>query len=180
MVDVVLPVFDEAAALPWVLGRIPPGVRPIVVDNGSTDGSREIARGMGARVVGEPRRGFGAACYAGLLATRAEVVCFMDCDASLDPAELPLVAEPVARGEADLVLGARRAEPAGSALRAPGRGRMRGGGFPLPPPPPKRFLPGGPPRRDRRPPTHPRPVRAARREPLLALGIENRRFGWPL
>jgi glycosyltransferase involved in cell wall biosynthesis len=180
MVDVVLPVFDEAAALPWVLGRIPPGVRPIVVDNGSTDGSREIARGMGARVVGEPRRGFGAACYAGLLATRAEVVCFMDCDASLDPAELPLVAEPVARGEADLVLGARRAEPAGSALRAPGRGRMRGGGFPIHARLANRFLAWELRRRTGCPLTDLGPMRAARREPLLALGIENRRFGWPL
>src|SRR5215207_8295182 len=67
MPDVVLPVLDEAAALPWVLGSLPPGYRPIVVDNGSTDGSGTIARGLGARVVDEPRRGFGAACWAGLV-----------------------------------------------------------------------------------------------------------------
>jgi glycosyltransferase involved in cell wall biosynthesis len=111
MPDVILPVLDEAAALPWVLGRIPAGYRPVVVDNGSTDGSAEIAGALGATVVREPRRGFGAACFAGLRAARADVVCFADCDGSLDPAELPAVAGPVLRGEADLVLGRRRPEP---------------------------------------------------------------------
>ncbi|MGH9178455.1 MAG: glycosyltransferase, partial [Acidimicrobiales bacterium] len=95
MADVVLPVLDEAEALPWVLGRMPAGYRPIVADNGSCDGSADLARGLGAEVVVEPRRGFGAACHAGLLAATDEVVCFMDCDASLDPAELPLVVEPL-------------------------------------------------------------------------------------
>lgn len=63
-VDVVLPCLDEAEALPWVLDRIPPGWRAIVVDNGSTDGSADIARALGAHVVTEPVRGFGAACHA--------------------------------------------------------------------------------------------------------------------
>src|SRR6185503_8888058 len=107
MPDVVLPVLDEREALPWVLERMPAGYDPIVVDNGSTDGSGELARRLGARVVPEPRAGFGAACFAGLLAARGEVVCFMDCDASLDPRDLPRVARPVLAGEADLVLGAR-------------------------------------------------------------------------
>jgi glycosyltransferase involved in cell wall biosynthesis len=68
-VDVVLPCLDEAAALPWVLSRIPAGYRAIVADNGSTDGSPEIAAGHGAMVVPVPRRGFGAAAHAGLEAT---------------------------------------------------------------------------------------------------------------
>ena len=62
MVEVILPVLDEAAALPWVLDRFPGGFHPLVVDNGSSDGSADIARRLGARVIGEPRRGFGAAC----------------------------------------------------------------------------------------------------------------------
>jgi dTDP-L-rhamnose 4-epimerase len=62
VVDVIFPCLDEAAALPWVLERCPTGYRPIVVDNGSTDGSAEIAPRCGATVVYEPQRGFGAAC----------------------------------------------------------------------------------------------------------------------
>ena len=107
VVDVILPVLDEVAALPAVLDRIPDGFRPLVVDNGSRDGSGTVARSLGARVVVEPRRGFGAACYAGLTAARSNVVCFMDCDGSLDPRELPRVTEPVSSGAADLCLGAR-------------------------------------------------------------------------
>jgi glycosyltransferase involved in cell wall biosynthesis len=165
MVDIVLPVLDEAAALPWVLGRMPPGFRPVVVDNGSSDGSADIARRLGAHVLHEPRRGFGAACNAGLRAAQSEVICFMDCDGSLDPAELTRVTRPVEHGTADLVLGARRAERDAFPLHARLANRAlawelrRRTGFPL---------------RDLG------PMRAARREPLLALGIEDRRFGWPL
>src|SRR5829696_6674249 len=108
MPDVVLPVLDERDALPWVLDRMPRGYEPIVVDNGSTDGSGELAAELGARVVREPVPGFGAACFAGLVAAEAEIVCFMDCDASFDPRELSRVADPVAAGTSDLVLGARR------------------------------------------------------------------------
>src|SRR5215213_1538841 len=111
MADVVLPVLDEREALPWVLGRMPAGYAPLVVDNGSSDGSAELAERLGARVVHEPRRGFGAACFAGLSAAAADFVCFMDCDGSLDPADLPRVADPVVAGHGDLVLGERHAEP---------------------------------------------------------------------
>jgi glycosyltransferase involved in cell wall biosynthesis len=90
-VDVVLPVLDEADALPVVLSKIPREYRAIVVDNGSTDGSAGLARELGACVVHEPQRGFGAACFAG----------------SLDPTELPLLVDEVVRGELDLALGAR-------------------------------------------------------------------------
>src|SRR4051794_39161887 len=106
--DVILPVLDEREALPWVLERMPPGYAPLVVDNGSTDGSGELAASLGARVVREATPGFGAACFAGLSAASAEVVCFMDCDASFDPRDLPKVADPVVERAADLVLGARR------------------------------------------------------------------------
>jgi glycosyltransferase involved in cell wall biosynthesis len=165
VVDVVLPVLDEAAALPWVLGRMPDHFRPIVVDNGSTDGSAQLARGLGARVIEEPRRGFGAACHAGLLAARTDVVCFMDCDGSLEPAELPRVAEPLLRGGGDLVLGARRPERGAWPLHARVANRAlalevrRRSGVRL---------------------SDLGPMRAARREPLLALDLQDRRFGWPL
>ncbi|MGW0210293.1 glycosyltransferase family 2 protein, partial [Streptomyces sp. NPDC003233] len=112
-VDVVLPCLDEAEALPWVLGRIPAGWRALVVDNGSTDGSPDIARALGATVVHEPRRGFGAACHAGLTAATAEIVCFCDCDASLDPALLVPFVREIRDGAADLVLGRRRPEGRG-------------------------------------------------------------------
>lgn len=165
-VDVVLPCLDEAGALPWVLERIPSGWRAIVVDNGSTDGSADIARSLGAHVVHEPRRGFGAACHAGLTAATADVVCFCDCDASLDPALLPAVAGAVLAGTADLVLGRRRpltrgAWPLHARLANLELARMvrRRTGL--------RLHDLG-------------PMRAARREPLLALALTDRRSGYPL
>jgi glycosyltransferase involved in cell wall biosynthesis len=160
--DVILPVLDEREALPWVLARMPAGYEPIVVDNGSRDGSGALAERLGARVVREDVRGFGAACFAGLLAARADVVCFMDCDASLHPRDLPRVAEPVARGDADLVLGVRRgAGPVHARLanRALAFELRRRTGARL---------------------TDLGPMRAAAREPLLVLGVRDRRFGWPL
>src|SRR5947207_13510306 len=94
-VDVVLPCLDEAAALPWVLSRIPTGYRAIVADNGSADGSPDIAAAHGATVVRVARRGFGAAAHGGLEAATAEVVCFLDADGSFDPAQLPRVVDPI-------------------------------------------------------------------------------------
>jgi glycosyltransferase involved in cell wall biosynthesis len=165
MIDVILPVLDEAESLPWVLHRIPPGYRPIVADNGSTDGSGELARRLGAVVVTEPRPGFGAACWAGLTAATSQVVCFMDCDGSLDPEDLPLVAGPVAAGAADLVLGSRSAARGAWPLHSRLANRLialelrrRTG---------SRLHDLG-------------PMRAARRTGLLELGLVDRRFGWPL
>jgi glycosyltransferase involved in cell wall biosynthesis len=166
MPDVVLPVLNERDALPWVLGRMPAGYEPIVVDNGSTDGSGELAASLGARVVVEPQPGFGAACFAGLLACRSPVVCFMDCDASFDPRELPAVAQPVADGAADLVLGARRRAP-GAPWPLHARVANAALAFELRRRAGVRLTDLG-------------PMRAARREPLLGLGLRDRRFGWPL
>jgi len=162
---VILPVLDERLALPGVLARMPTGYDPLVVDNGSTDGSGELAAELGAQVVREPQRGFGAACWAGLNAAREPVVCFMDCDGSFDPAELPRVAGPVLAGEADLVLGARRADPGAWPLS----GRIANRALTL-----ELRRRAGVRLRDLG------PMRAARREPLLALGMRDRRFGWPL
>jgi len=166
MPDVVLPVLDERDALPWVLERMPAGYAPIVVDNGSTDGSGVLAAALGARVVHEPQPGFGAACFAGLQSATDAIVCFMDCDASFDPRELPRVAGPVAAGTADLVLGARHAV-AGAAWPLHARAANAVLAFELR-------------RRTGARMTDLGPMRAARREPLLALGIRDRRFGWPL
>src|SRR5215211_7796338 len=101
-IEVILPCLNEAVALPWVLDRLPAGYQALVVDNGSTDGSAEIARGHGARTVQAQQRGYGSACHAGLIAATAELVVIMDCDGSLDPVDLPAVVRPIQAGEADL------------------------------------------------------------------------------
>ncbi|MGI8647649.1 MAG: glycosyltransferase family 2 protein [Mycobacteriales bacterium] len=108
VIDVVFPCLDEATALPWVLDRLPAGYRAIVVDNGSRDASAQIAADRGATVVTEPRRGFGSAAHAGLAAAQADWVAFCDCDASMDPAQLPRLVEPMLVGTAELVLGRRK------------------------------------------------------------------------
>src|SRR5258708_24229938 len=109
VIDVVLPCLNEAEALPWVLGRMPLGYRAIVADNGSTDGSAELAADLGAVVVHARPAGFGAAAHAGLLAAESDIVCFLDADGSLDPAQLPRVASLIPG--ADLVLGRRPPAP---------------------------------------------------------------------
>ncbi len=156
---------DEVEALPWVLSRMPAGFEPIVVDNGSSDGSAQLAAALGARVVDEPLRGFGAACWAGLQAARSEVVCFMDCDGSLDPRELPLLAGPVAGCVADLALGARVPERGAW----PWHARLG-----------NRALAAELRRRTGAELSDIGPMRAARRTALLELGVRDRRFGWPL
>lgn len=181
-IDVILPCLDEAAALPAVLSTMPEGFRPIVADNGSTDGSAEVARSYGARVVTVPETGFGAACHGGLLAAETDVVCVMDADASLDPRELPAVAGPVVGGNADLVLGRRVPEGHGAwplharaanavlaRLLSATLSRRRDGDSNT---------------------THLErqevrlrdlgPMRALLREPLLALELTDRGFGYPL
>src|SRR6266545_7320370 len=106
-VDVVLPCLNESAALPGVLAALPEGYRAIVVDNGSTDGSPEVAARHGASVVHEPRKGYGAAVHTGLERAESEIVCFLDADGSLDPGELPALVRLVADGRATLAVGRR-------------------------------------------------------------------------
>ena len=103
-VELVLPCLDEVGGLRWLLPRVPAGIAVILADNGSTDGSGEIARQYGARVVDVPQRGYGAACHAGLLAASADIVVVMDADGSLDPAQLDRVLDPVRDGRLDLVI----------------------------------------------------------------------------
>lgn len=109
-IGVIIPTRNEAAALPGVLAAILPRVAEVVVvDTASTDGTPEIARRLGARVVAEPRRGYGRACLAGIAALSPEVdtVLFMDADAADRPEDLAALLAPIEAGEADLVIGAR-------------------------------------------------------------------------
>jgi glycosyltransferase involved in cell wall biosynthesis len=163
VLDVVLPALNEAKALPWVLERMPTDTRPIVVDNGSTDGTARIAAALGALVVAEPQRGFGAACWTGLRAATAPLVAFMDADASLDPRALPRLVERVDAG-VDLVLGARVPEPGAWPLHA--RLGNRAIAWELR-------------RRTGALLSDIGPMRVARREPLLGRELRDRRFGWP-
>lgn len=144
---------------------MPKSCRSIVADNGSTDGSREVAAAHGAVVVPASPKGFGAACHAGLLAATDEVVCFMDADGSLDPQQLDRVLGPLGAG-ADLVLGRRRPTARGAwplharlgNAEVARRVRARTG-FAL----------------------HDLgPMRAVRREALLSLDLQDRRSGYPL
>ncbi|RZU53642.1 glycosyl transferase family 2 [Krasilnikovia cinnamomea] len=168
MTDVVLPCRNEAAALPDLLARMPAGYRPIVVDNGSTDGSAAVARAHGAEVISVAQPGYGAAVHAGVLtADPADgVVCVMDADGSFDPAQLPRVADLVRTGVARLGVGRRR--PAARAVW-PLHARAANAALAW------RL------RRTSGLPVHDiGPVRAVRRDDLLALRLRDRRFGYPL
>jgi glycosyltransferase involved in cell wall biosynthesis len=164
--DLILPCLNEAAALPWVLGRLPDGVRAVVVDNGSTDGSAEIAAQLGATVVPCTIRGYGAACHTGLEAATAEVVAFLDADASLDPRQLIRVTAPVLSGRIDLMVGRRR-----PVSRNVWPWHLRLANAEL-----SRRI-----RRRTGVQLHDLgPMRAARREALLGLQLVDRRSGYPL
>ncbi len=109
-IAVIIPALDEEEAIGLVIAEIPPGVgETIVVDNGSRDRTAEVARAAGARVVHEPRRGYGQACLAGIAAAEgADVLVFLDGDHSDFPGQLPEVLAPILAGEADLVIGSRQ------------------------------------------------------------------------
>jgi glycosyltransferase involved in cell wall biosynthesis len=165
VIEVILPVLNEAEALPGLLAAFGGDYVPLIVDNGSTDASAAVARRHGAQVVSEPRRGFGAACFAGLAAASSDLVCFMDADGSLDPAELHLVSGPVRAGKSDLCLGSRRPDPGAWPTHA----RLA-----------NRFLAWELSRRSGARLSDLGPMRCAGREALLVLGLRDRAFGWPL
>jgi glycosyltransferase involved in cell wall biosynthesis len=170
-VDVVIPALNEAQSIGEVIRQLPPGRvrRVVVVDNGSTDGTADVARASGAVAISEPRRGYGRACWTGIEFVRQDppdILAFVDADLSDYPAELSLLLEPIEAGRADLVIGTRLggnlekgaltpAQHFGNLL-APALIRLLYG---------HRYGDLG-------------PFRAIRFEGLLSLGMQDRGFGW--
>jgi glycosyltransferase involved in cell wall biosynthesis len=164
--DLVLPCRDEAAALEALLPEIPEQFRVIVVDNGSRDGTADVARRLGATVVSESTPGYGAAVHAGLMAATADLVAFMDGDGSFDPAQLLPLVEDVRSRTADIAVGRRRSSGRGS---WPWHARA-GNALVV------AWL-----RRRIQLPAHDiAPIRVCRRTELLELGVRDRRFGYPV
>jgi glycosyltransferase involved in cell wall biosynthesis len=170
-VGLVIPALDEEAAIGTVVRAVPRALVSdlVVVDNGSSDRTASVAAAAGARVVREPRRGYGAACWAGVTALSGdiEVAAFLDGDGSQDPAELGRLLAPIAAGQADLVLGVRRfggaagGHPWHAAVGTLAVTRLLRWRF-------------GVAVRDIG------PFRAIRRDRLLALDLRDRGYGWPV
>jgi glycosyltransferase involved in cell wall biosynthesis len=170
-VTVVIPAYNEQDAISEVVRGLPPDLvhEVIVVDNGSTDATALRAAAAGARVVKEPRRGYGAACYTGLMAAdEADVTVFLDGDNSDDPSELPRLLAPIENGKADLVIGSRlsgsldpMAMPPHARLGNWLVARLMSGAYKV------RITDIG-------------SFRAVRREVLLSLCMEQMTFGWPV
>ena len=172
-ISAIVPALNEAPSIECVVGGLKTqsllaSGEVIVVDNGSTDDTGELARRAGARVVREERRGYGQACLAGVLAAEdAEVVVLLDGDAADDPDDLPQVLTPLLKGEADLVVGSR-------ALGKRDRGSMtwqqvvgnKLASFMM------RAIYGVR-------VTDVGPFRAIRRKDLLALNMQEMTYGWP-
>ena len=164
-VTVVLPCLNEAASLPGVLAAIPEGYRPLVVDNNSTDDTAEVARRHGAEVVAERRPGYGSAVHAGVTAAATPIVAVLDADGSLDPRDLPALVDELGRG-ADMAIGRRRPV---AGLRWPWHARLGTAAVCW------RL------RNRYRLPVHDiAPMRVARRDALIALGVTDRRTGYPV
>jgi glycosyltransferase involved in cell wall biosynthesis len=118
-VSVVIPTHNEAQAIDRVLADLPSDLvsEVILVDSNSNDGTPEIAASRGARVIQEPRRGYGRACLTGLAATNSpDVVVFLDGDYSDRPSELPILLAPIIEGRADITLGSRLRQHSAGAL----------------------------------------------------------------
>ena len=164
-VTVVLPCLNEAASLPGVLADLPDGYRALVVDNNSTDETAEVARRHGAEVVAESRPGYGAAVHAGVVAATTPIVAVLDADGSLDPRELPAMVDDV-EGGADMAIGRRRAAPG---LKWPWHARLGTAAVCW-----RLRTRHGLAVHDIA------PMRVARRDALLDLGVADRRSGYPL
>ena len=170
-VSVIIPTYNEGQSIGLVLADIPAGIvqQVLVVDSESTDGTAQIARDMGAEVLHEPRRGYGRACLTGLAAVNApDVVVFLDGDYSDRPAEMSRLLEPLRSGAADIVIGSRLAGErmagsmpwhavAGNRLAARLIALLSG----------VRLTDLG-------------PFRAARYHALIALGLRESTYGWPV
>lgn len=164
--DLILPCRDEAMALPALVGQVPTEFAVVVVDNGSRDGTADVASALGVRVVHEPVAGYGAAVHAGLLAATHEYVAFMDGDGSFDPRELLPLLDEVVAGRAELAVGRRRpvdrrvwpwhARLGNALIVAWLRRRIGMTAHDI------------------------APIRVCRRADLLALGVQDRRFGYPV
>ena len=168
-VSVIIPTRNEAAAIRRVLADLPVDLvtEVLVVDSNSTDGTPEIAASLGARIVREPRGGYGRACLAGLAAASApDVVVFLDGDYSDRPAELPRLLAPITEGRADITLGSRLGEErvAGALPWHAALGNRLAAGL-------IRHLYG-------LPITDLGPFRAARTEVLRELALEETTYGW--
>lgn len=169
-VSLIIPALNEAECLEPLLSEVPTGMvqQVIVVDNGSTDNTAQVAQAAGAMVVREPRRGYGFACAAGTAVAQGDVLAFMDGDGSFMPGELLNLLAPLSSGKADLVLGARRAANANKIVMPPHQRfgnhlfvwllRLRFG----------LIL------------TDLGPYRVIQRDLLLDLAMQEHTFGWPL
>lgn len=162
---VVIPCRDEAESLPAIIRALPADIHPLVVDNGSVDGTADVAAALGCTVVYQPLPGYGSAVHAGVEACTTEIVCTIDGDGSMDPADLTQLVDAVAAG-ADLAVGRRRPVdrrtwPLHSRVGTHWIARRL--------------------RNRYRTTIHDiGPMRAVRREDLLGLGITDRRFGYPV
>lgn len=164
--DLVIPCRDEAAALPALLASVPAGFGVVVVDNGSTDATAEVARRHGARVVRESRPGYGAAVHAGIEACDGEYVAVMDGDGSMDPSELVGLLDVVLAGGATMALGRRRP--------------VRSGVWPWHARAGNAVVLWWLRRRTGLQVRDIAPMRVCRRADLLALDVRDRRFGYPV